>query len=98
MVLHTRAGREAGKLCRASRHRERTFSFERDTTVKITRVVVRRVAVSPRGGWLFVQAHTDEGLIGLGEASQGGEDARVASSSSSAWPRRWPVAIPWPLG
>lgn len=26
------------------------------------------------GGWLFVQVETDDGLVGLGEASQGGDD------------------------
>lgn len=46
--------------------------------MKITQLEVHRVEVSKRGGWLFVQVHTDEGLVGLGEASQGGDDALVA--------------------
>jgi len=46
--------------------------------VKITHVALQRVAVSRRGNWQFVQVHTDSGLIGLGEASQGGNDGAVA--------------------
>ena len=48
--------------------------------MKITGITLKRVAVSKRGGWLFVQVHTDEGLAGLGEASQGGGDALVAET------------------
>lgn len=46
--------------------------------MKITDVTVvgARTETTPvakvREGWLFVQVHTDEGLVGLGEASQGG--------------------------
>jgi galactonate dehydratase len=46
--------------------------------MKITGVSLRRVGVTQRGGWLFVQVLTDEGLTGLGEASQGGNDHQVA--------------------
>lgn len=35
------------------------------------------VKVNSRGDWVFVQIHTDEGLIGLGEASQTFNDALV---------------------
>ena len=45
--------------------------------MKITELVVRRVPVTKRGGWVFVQVRTDEGLVGLGEASQGGSDEEV---------------------
>jgi galactonate dehydratase len=45
--------------------------------VKVTELVIRRVPVSKRGDWLFVQLKTDEGLVGLGEASQGGGDAET---------------------
>ncbi|MFH1086076.1 MAG: mandelate racemase/muconate lactonizing enzyme family protein [Chloroflexota bacterium] len=37
--------------------------------VKITRVEPVVVKVNQRGNWVFVQIHTDEGLVGLGEAS-----------------------------
>jgi galactonate dehydratase len=36
-----------------------------------------RVPVNHRGDWLFVEVHTDTGLVGLGEASQSGDDGRV---------------------
>ena len=45
--------------------------------MKVTEVVIRRVPISKRGDWLFVQLKTDEGLVGLGEASQGGGDAET---------------------
>jgi galactonate dehydratase len=45
--------------------------------MKVTELVVRRVPVSRRGDWLFVQLRTDEGLVGIGEASQGGGDAET---------------------
>ena len=46
--------------------------------MKITHVTLDRVAVSRRGNWQFVRVHTDSGLVGLGEASQGGNDPAVA--------------------
>ncbi|MDQ3701351.1 MAG: mandelate racemase/muconate lactonizing enzyme family protein [Chloroflexota bacterium] len=45
--------------------------------MKITDVTAQSLPVSRRGGWLFVEVHTDEGLTGLGEASQGGDDEQV---------------------
>ena len=45
--------------------------------MKVTELVIRRVPVSRRGDWLFVQLKTDEGLVGVGEASQGGGDAET---------------------
>jgi galactonate dehydratase len=39
--------------------------------VKITDLEVIRVAVNHRGDWLFVRILTDDGLVGLGEASHG---------------------------
>ena len=45
--------------------------------MKITELVIRRVPVSRRGDWLFVQLRTDDGLVGVGEASQGSGDAEV---------------------
>ncbi|HEX2036265.1 MAG TPA: mandelate racemase/muconate lactonizing enzyme family protein [Chloroflexota bacterium] len=48
--------------------------------MEITGISVRRVAVTRRGGWLFVQVATDAGLSGLGEASQGGDDDAVVAT------------------
>ncbi|HEX2323996.1 MAG TPA: mandelate racemase/muconate lactonizing enzyme family protein [Chloroflexota bacterium] len=48
--------------------------------MRITGISCRRVEVSRRGGWLFVQVATDAGLTGLGEASQGGDDGAVAET------------------
>ena len=48
--------------------------------MRITGITCRRVEVSRRGGWLFVQVATDAGLTGLGEASQGGDDGAVAET------------------
>ena len=45
--------------------------------MKIIGVSIERAGVTKRGGWQFVQVHTDEGLTGLGEASQGGDDLLV---------------------
>jgi galactonate dehydratase len=47
--------------------------------MKITGMSLHRVAVSRRGNWQFVQVQTDEGITGLGEASQGGNDEAVAA-------------------
>ncbi len=46
--------------------------------MKIESLALRRVSVTRRGAWLFVQVRTDNGLTGLGEASHGGDDALVA--------------------
>ncbi|MGH2356182.1 MAG: mandelate racemase/muconate lactonizing enzyme family protein [Chloroflexota bacterium] len=46
--------------------------------MKVTGIALHRVAVTRRGGWLFVQVKTDEGLVGVGEASQGGDQDGVA--------------------
>jgi galactonate dehydratase len=45
--------------------------------VGIEPVVVR---VNRRGDWVFVLVHTDEGLTGLGEASQSGNDALLLAT------------------
>jgi galactonate dehydratase len=45
--------------------------------MKVTEIAVRRVPVTKRGAWLFVQVRTDEGLTGLGEASQSGDDEEM---------------------
>ena len=42
--------------------------------MKVTEIAVRRVPVTKRGAWVFVQVQTDEGIVGLGEASQSGDD------------------------
>ena len=46
--------------------------------MQITRLEVVRVGVNHRGDWLFVRLHTDEGLVGIGEASHGGGAGRDA--------------------
>lgn len=46
--------------------------------MKITRLEVVRVGVNHRGDWLFVRLHTEEGLVGIGEASHGGGAGRDA--------------------
>ena len=43
----------------------------------IADLTVMRVRVTERGDWLFVRAHTDDGLVGWGEASQSGDDEQV---------------------
>ncbi len=43
--------------------------------MQITAIEPVIVHVNHRGDWLFVQVHTDAGLIGLGEASHSGNDA-----------------------
>ncbi len=40
--------------------------------VKISGLSVVRVRVNHRGDWIFVHLETDEGIVGLGEASHGG--------------------------
>lgn len=48
--------------------------------MKIVQVEPLVVHVNHRGDWVFVQVHTDEGLIGLGEASHGGNDGLVVAT------------------
>jgi len=43
--------------------------------MKITKIEPIIVKVNQRGDWLFIQVHTDAGIIGLGEASHNGNDA-----------------------
>lgn len=45
--------------------------------MRITQIEAIVVHVSPRGDWVFVQVHTDAGLVGLGEASHGSNDRQV---------------------
>lgn len=45
--------------------------------MQITRLETMAVHVSARGDWVFVQVHTDGGLVGLGEASHGSSDRQV---------------------
>ncbi len=45
--------------------------------MRIRSVSCQRVDVTRRAGWVFVRVETDDGLSGLGEASQGGDDAAV---------------------
>jgi galactonate dehydratase len=45
--------------------------------VKIVDVRVLGVRVNHRGNWIFVQVETDDGIIGLGEASHSGDDAAL---------------------
>ncbi|MDQ3655168.1 MAG: hypothetical protein M3457_08825 [Chloroflexota bacterium] len=46
--------------------------------MKTTGPDVVNVGVNRRGDWLFVRIETDEGLIGIGEASHGGGAFRDA--------------------
>jgi len=43
--------------------------------MKIARIEPVVVHVNHRGDWVFVLVHTDEGLVGMGEASHSGNDA-----------------------
>jgi galactonate dehydratase len=43
--------------------------------MKIARVETIALDVTRRGGWLFVRLHTTDGRVGVGEASQSGDDA-----------------------
>jgi galactonate dehydratase len=47
--------------------------------VKITAIEPIVVQVNQRGDWVFVLVHTDEGLVGLGEASHSGNDALLVA-------------------
>jgi len=46
----------------------------------ITRIEPVIVHVSERGDWVFVQVYTDDGLVGLGEASHGQNDGLVVAA------------------
>jgi galactonate dehydratase len=46
--------------------------------MKIADVRVLGVRVNHRGNWVFVEVETDDGIVGLGEASQSGDDAALA--------------------
>jgi galactonate dehydratase len=46
--------------------------------MKIVKLRVRAVRVNHRGNWLFVEVETDDGLLGLGEASHSGDDELLA--------------------
>ena len=46
--------------------------------MKIRDAQVLGVRVNHRGDWLFVRLETDDGLVGVGEASHGGDDAALA--------------------
>lgn len=48
--------------------------------MRITRLEPVIVHVSARGDWVFVRVHTDEGLVGLGEASHGLNDGLVLAA------------------
>ena len=50
--------------------------------MKITKVEPVLVHVNHRGNWLFAQVYTDEGIIGLGEASHNGNDPLALSVMS----------------
>ena len=45
--------------------------------MKIVDVRVLGVRVNYRGDWIFVQVETDDGIVGLGEASHSGDDAAL---------------------
>ena len=47
-------------------------------TLRIKTVETEIVHVNHRGNWLFVKLHADDGTTGVGEASHGGDDARVS--------------------
>ncbi len=60
--------------------------------VRVTNFSVIRVAVNTRGDWLFVQLETDDGLIGIGEASHGGNGpARDAIVTAILEQQCWPL-------
>ena len=45
--------------------------------MKIVDVRVLGARVNHRGNWIFVQVETDDGIVGLGEASHSGDDAAL---------------------
>lgn len=53
-------------------------TLRQDKRLEITAIETQRVHVNHRGDWLFVKVHAADGTIGIGEASHGGDDARVA--------------------
>ena len=48
--------------------------------MKITSIEPVVVKVNHRGDWIFVHVKTDEGIVGLGEASHSGDDALVLAA------------------
>ena len=48
--------------------------------MKITDFEPIIVRVNQRGDWVFVRVHTDEGIVGLGEASHAGNDALLLAA------------------
>ena len=46
-------------------------------TLKIKTIETEIVEVNHRGNWLFVKVYTDDGTVGVGEASHGRNDARI---------------------
>jgi galactonate dehydratase len=64
--------RPARAIQRQNRKREANVVI---TDIRITRVATATAAhMLLGGGWLFVEVQTDDGLVGLGEASQAGDD------------------------
>ncbi|TVQ26882.1 MAG: mandelate racemase/muconate lactonizing enzyme family protein [Spirochaetaceae bacterium] len=50
-----------------------------ELSMRITGIEPVAVRVNRRGDWVFVLVHTDEGLTGLGEAGQSGNDALLVA-------------------
>ena len=48
--------------------------------MKITELAIHAVKASPRGDWYFLQINTDEGIFGIGEASQSGNDRLLVAA------------------
>ena len=48
--------------------------------MKITELAIHAVKASDRGDWYFVQVNTDEGVFGIGEASQSGNNVLLVSA------------------
>lgn len=46
-------------------------------TLKITDIETEVVQVNHRGNWVFVKVYTDDGTVGVGEASHGRDDAHI---------------------
>ena len=55
--------------------------------MQITDIRLRAVQVNHRGNWLFVQVHTDAGLIGTGEASHSTDDRALTETLVRLRPR-----------
>lgn len=47
------------------------------TTPKIADIQTQIVPVNHRGNWLFVKVYAEDGTVGIGEASHGGDDTRL---------------------